>query len=76
MPAPVKPDSGERRVANSLRAELGQQPFGYGIAAAIAANVLAHQKDALVPPQRIADGLAHRFAIGKFDQGGLVLSQS
>ena len=56
----------QRRVANALGTELGQQPLAHRVAAAIAADVLAHQEHALVAPQRVADRLAHGLAIGEF----------
>src|SRR6516165_2854834 len=60
----------QRRVADAFGTELRQESLAYGIAAAIAADVLAHQKDILVATQRIADGLAHGVAIGEFDHCG------
>ena len=38
----------ERRVANAFLAELGEQPLADGVAAAVPADVLAHQKHALI----------------------------
>jgi hypothetical protein len=37
------------------------------IAAAIAADVFTHQKDALVAPERVAKRRAHRLAVGHLD---------
>ena len=55
MPAPTKADSdsGVSRIA--LGAELLQQALADGVAAAVAADVLAHQEHALVARQRLAD---------------------
>ena len=39
---------GQRRIADAVGTELVEEAFGDRIAAAIAPNVLAHQKDALV----------------------------
>ena len=69
MPAPVKPDFGEGCIANAFRAELREQAFRHRIAAAIAANILAHQEDSLIAPKRIPDRLANGLAIGNFDHG-------
>ena len=47
------------------------KPFAHRVAAAITANVLAHEKDAVVAMHCIADRFAHRIAIGQFDRSGL-----
>ena len=72
MPAPVKPDSDKRRVANALRAEFGQQPLAHRIAAAVAADVLAHQEDALVARSASRIASLHGLAIGDLDRFGAV----
>ena len=48
MPAPTIAALRQRRVANALLAEFVEQPLGHRIAAAVAADVLAHEEDALV----------------------------
>ena len=78
MPAMRRADAGadegrlrQRRVADALRAELLQQALGDGVAAAVAADVLAHQEDALVA--RSASRSAWRgLAVGQPIVGGAV----
>ena len=67
MPAPVKPDSesGVSRIRSGPNS--ASRPLLDGVAAAIAADVLAHQEDARIPLQRIADRLAHSIAVGELD---------
>ena len=72
IPAPVKAEFRQRRVADSFRSEFRKKPLAYRIATAIAANVLAHKKDPLITNERIADRLAHRFAIAELGRFGLV----
>ncbi len=55
----------ERRVADALGPELLEQALAHGEAAAVAADVLAHEKDARIALQRLADGGAHRLAVGR-----------
>ena len=50
----------KRRVANALRSELLEQALAHGEAAAVAADVFAHQEDALV--LRMASRIASRTA--------------
>jgi hypothetical protein len=72
-----RPDAGagksgfrKRRIANSLRAEFGEQPVAHCVATAVAADVLAHQKNALVALDRIAKGRAHRLAVAHLNHFG------
>ena len=58
---------GERRVADAFGAELIEQTLAHRETAAVATDVFAHQKNALVTQQRIADRRAHRFSISGFD---------
>jgi hypothetical protein len=67
MPAPVKPDS-DNGVSRMRSSRTCHQPLGDRVAAAIGADILAHQEDALVADHRVADRLFHRFPIG--DLGG------
>ena len=69
-----KPRFRQRRIADPFGPEFRQQPFAHRVAAAITADVLAHQKDALVALHCIADRLAHRIAIGDLDRSGLGVS--
>ena len=64
MPAPTKPssDSGVSRMRSG--AELVEQALADRVAAAVAADVLAHQEHARVALQRLAQRLAQRFAVG------------
>ncbi len=55
---------GERRVADALGAELVEQALGNRIAAAVAPDILAHQKDARISQQRLADRFTDRIAVG------------
>ena len=55
----------QRRIADALGAELGEQSLAHRVAAAVAADVLAHQEDLVVAAQGIADRLAHGLAIGQ-----------
>jgi hypothetical protein len=55
------------RITDTTGAELRQQTLAYGIAAAISADILAHQKNVLIAAQRIADRLTHRVAIAELD---------
>ena len=59
MPAPTNPDSdsGVSRIRSGP--ELLQQPQADREAAAVAADVLAHQEDPVVAPHRLAHRLAH-----------------
>ena len=59
MPAPDEGRLGQRGVPDPLRAELFQQPEADGEAAAVAADVLAHQEYAVI----LAHGLAQRRAL-------------
>ena len=52
----------------SFRSEFRQKPLAHSIATAIAANVLTHEKNPLITNERIADRLAHRFAIAELQQ--------
>ena len=54
----------QRRVADPLGPELLEQALADREAAAVAADVLAHEEHPLVAPQRLADRLAHRLAVG------------
>ena len=58
---------GERRVADALGAELVEQAEADGEGAAIAADVLPHQEDALVGGERVAQRSAHGLAVGELD---------
>ena len=58
---------GKRRVADALGTELVEQSLGDRIAAAIAPDILAHQEDARIGQQRLADRLADRLAVGDLD---------
>ena len=60
----------QRRIANPLRAEFGEQPMTHRVAAAVAADVLTHQKNALVALDRIAKGRAHRLAVAHLNHFG------
>ena len=64
MPAPTKADSESGRVADPLGAEFLEQAVADREAAAVPADVLAHEEDPIVALQRFAEGLAHRLAIG------------
>ena len=70
MPGADERRLGQRRVADALRAELVEQPLADGEAAAVAADVLAHQEDArrrARSASRIAS--AQRLAIGHASTG-------
>ena len=80
------PDPGERRfrqrgVADPLGTEFVEQALADGKAAAVAADILAHQEDPLVLVHRLADRLAHRLAVGELAHGvgsgghGILLSE-
>ncbi len=60
----------QRRIANPLGPELGDQALADGVAAAVAADILAHQEHAIVALDRVANGLLHRFAVGDLDRCG------
>jgi hypothetical protein len=64
MPAPVKPDSdsGVSRMRSSPNSV--HQPLGHRVAAAIGADILAHQEHPIVADHRVADRLLDRFAVG------------
>ena len=71
-----EPGLRQRSIANALRAKLREQPVADRIAAAIAADVLTHQENALVAPERVAKRLANGFAISHlrgYRSGGCVL---
>ena len=55
-----KPGLRQRRIANSLRTELGKQALAHRVAAAVAADVLTHEKTRL--SRRIASRIASRTA--------------
>ena len=59
---------GKRRVADALGPEFVQQALGDGIAAAVVADILAHQEHAVVALHGLADGLLHGLAIGDLDR--------
>ncbi len=59
---------GKRRVADAFGAELVEQPLGDRIAAAVAPDILAHQKDARIGKKSLADRFADRIAIGDLAQ--------
>ena len=44
IPAPVKPNFRQRRIADSLRAKFREQPVGDRIAATVPPNILAHEE--------------------------------
>ena len=54
---------GKRSVTDTIGAELLKQPFTHRVASAVSADIFAHQKDARIAEERVADRLAHRFAI-------------
>ena len=60
----------QRRIADAIGTEFCQQTLAHGIAAAIPADILAHQENPLIAAQRIADCLAHGIAIGELHRGG------
>ena len=62
MPAPMMPDFGDRRVQHALFAELLEQALGHGVGAAVRADVLAHEEDAVVAEHLFAQRLAQRVA--------------
>jgi hypothetical protein len=66
------PDEGrlrQRGVVHALGAELREQPVADGEGAAIAADVLAHQEDARVRSQRVAQRRPHGLAIAHLLHG-------
>ncbi len=54
----------DRRVDHAIRAELFVQPGGDTEGAAVAADVLAEQEDALVAAHRVGETVANRVEIG------------
>ncbi len=64
MPAPTTTDSemGVSRTRSGPNSS--SRPAGDAVGAAVGADVLAHEDDALVAQQRLADGLAQRFSKG------------
>ena len=58
------------RIADAFGAEFRQQALAHGIAAAIAADILAHQEHRGVAAHSVADRLAHRVAIAEFHRFG------
>jgi len=65
-----EPGFRERRIANPLRPEFGEQPVAHRVAAAVAADVLTHQKNALVALDRVAQRLLNRFAVSHLNHFG------
>ena len=56
---------GQRRVADAFGPELVQKPLGNGVAAAVMADILAHQEDAAVALHGFADRFPDRLAVGR-----------
>ena len=57
----------ERRVANPLGSEFRQQTLAHGVAAAIPADVLAHQEHSIVSLEGFAHGFANGIPVGHVD---------
>src|SRR6516162_5348520 len=55
---------GKRCVADALGTKFVEEPLGDRVAAAVAPNILAHQKDVRISAKRLSDRLAHRVAVG------------
>jgi diguanylate cyclase (GGDEF)-like protein len=66
-----KPRFRQRRVANSFRPKLIHQSLADGIASAIGADVLPHEKHTLVFEERFANPLTDGFTIGHPAHAGL-----
>ena len=64
MPAPTKVDSDSGVSRTRSGPNSSSSPWLHREAAAVAADVLAHQEDARIAPERVAERAAHRFAIG------------
>jgi len=67
IPAPTNADSDRGGVPDPLRPEFLQQAQADGEAAAVAADVLAHQEDPVVPLHGLPGGGPHRVAVGGLD---------
>ena len=63
MPAPTKADSDSGVSRMRCSPNSPSSPLGHGIAAAVAADVLAHEEHLRIREQRIADPCAQRLAI-------------
>ena len=76
IPAPTNADSdsGVSRMRSGPNSS--SRPEADREAAAVAADVLAHQEDALVALQRLADRLAHRLAVGGLTCGRVSVRSS
>ncbi len=55
---------GQRRVADAFLTELVEQSLAHSEAAPVLADVFAHQEDAGIVTQRLAEGALHRLAVG------------
>ena len=69
IPAPTKPDSDSGVSRIRVLAELLEQAQAHAEAAAVAADVLAHEEHPVVAAHGLADRLADRLAVG--DRAGL-----
>lgn len=76
QPAQRRTDAGadesqfrQRRIADAIRSEFFEQAFRCGIGAAVTSDVLTHQEHARVSEHRLAQTLAHGFAIAHAAHG-------